>query len=174
MDCRTAALAGKRRSSFGKERVPLAQRFWSKVDRRGDDECWRWTGAVDGYGYGYLGNRRRPNHKAHRLSYEIHFGTILEGLCVCHHCDNPPCVNPKHLFLGTLADNNEDRKRKGRNHDRRGDKNSRAKLGWDDVRLIRELRSEGMSQQCIAERFGVCQVTVSKIVRGQTWKELEV
>ena len=86
-------------------------RFWERVDTTG--ECWLWTGHRNEDGYGTLGWQYKQ-YSAHRLSYEIAYGAIPPGLCVCHRCDNPPCVRPDHLFLGTQADNMRDRYRKGR------------------------------------------------------------
>lgn len=89
-------------------------RFWSRVDRRGPDECWQWTGATDSHGYGQLTIHNR-HVGAHRLAYTFTVGSIPAGLCICHTCDNPPCCNPAHLFIGTMSDNLRDCAQKGRN-----------------------------------------------------------
>lgn len=86
-------------------------RFWSKVDKTSDPNgCWVWTAYKDPNGYG----RFYHGKLCHRISYEINVGPIDKGLCICHHCDNPGCVNPDHLFVGTHQDNMDDKKRKGR------------------------------------------------------------
>ena len=88
-----------------------AEKFWSKVNRRGPDDCWEWMNSGT-YGHFYIGKgQARP---AHRIAYELTYGDIPVGLCVCHHCDNPPCCNPTHLFVGTVQDNMRDKVAKGR------------------------------------------------------------
>lgn len=119
------------------------QRFWLKVNKDGpihpvlNTRCWEWTGATlkcKNGNYGLITANGRGGYLAHRLSYEIHFGAIKAGLNVCHHCDNPSCVNPTHLFLGDNAANAADRDAKGRQVVRRGEEFTHAKLTEDMVR----------------------------------------
>ena len=88
------------------------ERFFEKVEKT--EKCWGWLAGTNKDGYGKF-KMRGKTLQAHRLSWVIHNGIIPEGMCVLHHCDNPPCVNPAHLFLGTILDNNRDRDAKGRN-----------------------------------------------------------
>src|SRR3990167_6559441 len=86
--------------------------FWSRVEK--SESCWRWTGIKTKMGYGYLYIRGEKSMRAHRVSYQIHYGEFDSNLLVCHHCDTPYCVRPDHLFLGTCRDNLDDMRRKGR------------------------------------------------------------
>ncbi len=98
--------------------VAIAARFWAKVDRQDDSSCWEWQGAKVSQGYGWLSIGHNHQEYAHRMAWELVYGPIPEGIQVCHHCDNPPCVNPVHLWLGTQTDNIADRDRKGRHRGR--------------------------------------------------------
>lgn len=90
------------------------ERFFAKIGRgKTEDDCWTWNAATTEFGYGLM-NAQGRQQRAHRISYKIHVGDIPEGLQICHHCDNPPCTNPKHLFMGTQDDNMKDASRKGR------------------------------------------------------------
>ena len=138
------------------------ERFWSLVDKGGD--CWEWLGRRDEKGYGRVGFNSRPNVGAHRVSWTLTHGDPGEQF-VLHRCDNPPCVNPDHLFLGTQADNNRDRHAKGRTGGFVGTRN-RAKTSPEDIADMRDLRRSGMTQQDIADRFGLSRGNVAKIVKG--------
>ena len=131
--------------------------------------CWLWTVHTHKQGYGKI-KKNGVSMLAHRASWEFHNGPIPPGMCVCHKCDNPPCVNPAHLFLGTHADNTADMYSKGRNVPPRGERNSSAKLTWVKVAEIRKLKGV-VSQRAVAKQFGVTQCTISCIQSGKTWKE---
>jgi hypothetical protein len=112
---------------------PIIEKFWTRVVRRPNNECWEWIGSTyQGYGVVQeaLGSRGHyKNHKAHRLSYMIAYGKIPDGAFVCHHCDNPSCTNPSHLFIGTARDNNDDMISKGRHVGTRNWKKTHCKRG---------------------------------------------
>jgi len=150
---------------------PLSERFWEKVVRRPNGECWGWTGCKIGpYGQLWSGSKQDKNIAAHRVSWEIHNGPIPDGMDVLHRCDNPPCPNPDHLFLGTQADNNADKAAKGR---ARG-----AALGEDHHNskltptVVSQIFAASGSQYEIARRFGVSRSCVADIKNGRTWTHL--
>jgi len=155
------------------KRRALVNRFWEKVDRRGPDECWEWTGALDNNGYGKIkeGVRGSKMLLAHRLSWGLENGPIPKGKCVLHLYDNPRCVNPAHLFLGTQADNLHDMAKKGRS--RRGERHGRAKLTEQDVHEIRQMLKGGIFQRVIAEKYGVTRATIGAINTGKSWAWLK-
>lgn len=147
-------------------RGTLAVRFWRSVDRSGD--CWLWMKALDRGGYGAIGaDGGRKILKAHRVSWELHRGEIPAGLFVCHTCDNPRCVNPSHLFLGTNADNAADMARKGRAP--RGSQRRLSKLTEEQVSAIKHSSEKGID---LARRFGVSQTQISVIRNGREWKHV--
>jgi hypothetical protein len=157
-------------------RMNVEQRFYSYVTMpNGPLACWGWTGAPDRHGYGSLNLRKNSQKtnpiKAHRISYEIHYGPIPDGLYVCHHCDNPPCCNPAHLFLGTHQDNVADMWQKGRGKtwSMSGDANPKAVLNPEAARLILDEYRAGATQPQLALKYGVSQGTISHVTRLDHW-----
>lgn len=134
-----------------------------------DTGCWIWSGNRDKDGYGRVSMRGVWN-RAHRVMYSNQVGDIPDGLFVCHSCDNPPCVNPEHLFAGTHADNMADCSRKGRRPAFPGESNPSSKLTETDVANVRFMKEDGIMQKDIADHFGVTPGTISLIVLGKTWK----
>ena len=163
----------------------VEERFWEKVDKGfRPDDCWLWTASSYLKGYGMFWDGQR-NVRAHRFSYELLVGPIPDGMFVCHHCDNPPCCNPDHLFLGTPADNMHDAVRKGRmatgvyngahTHPETrhtGKANINAKLTDSDVCWILAALISGIQQKTLATYFGVHRSIISRIKRGKGWKHV--
>lgn len=145
------------------------EKLWTFIPRRAPDECWVWQSTIDKDGYGrfWLDGKLAL---AHRLAFEQSTGLSAAGLLVCHRCDNRPCCNPAHLFLGTPADNLQDAADKGRMP--RGENNAKARLTEDQVREIRALADAGMYQREIATRFGITQPNVGYICRRETWRHV--
>ena len=142
------------------------------VVRRG--ECYEWQGARNSNGYGRVMVDGRKEY-VHRIVYSLEYGDIPEGLEVLHRCDNPPCININHLFLGTQADNTRDASAKGRmSHPHfaaRGEAHHNAKLTWPEVNEIRRLYKPWVcTASDLAQRFRVSVPTIKMIVRGQNWK----
>lgn len=144
-------------------------RFMSHV-KKATDGCWLWTACTMANGYGQFtpaGAKQGEHELAHRASYRIFNAALDEEMDVMHSCDNPSCVNPNHLRLGTRADNMQDAKRKGRTA--RGEGHGRRKLTADQVR---EIRLASGSQREIADSFGIGQGQVSRIRSGARWASL--
>lgn len=175
----------------------LAGRFWPRVAF--GDGCWNWTGKRNGGGYGVV-NVEGKTPLAHRVAWSLVNGPVPEGQRVLHRCDNPSCVRPDHLFLGTQADNLADMRQKGRAKPgpgakadqaainrprgddhwsrrnpelvRRGERHHKAKMTAEQVIELRRLSSEGWSLARLAERFGIRISTASYIVRRETWRDI--
>lgn len=154
-------------------RGSIEQRFWPKVDVCGPDECWLWNAALRSGGYGELWSGGAANVgemvSAHRVSWELHYGAIANGLHVLHRCDTKRCVNPTHLFLGTNDDNVADKMAKGRHWVPRGEASSMAKM---TDKKIREIRASKLKQTEIAKIYNVRQGYISKIITRALWSHV--
>jgi hypothetical protein len=150
---------------------PLVERLWEKVNIGAPDECWLWTASLypNGYGVIWPGDGRNVIG-AHIASWKLANGARASGLDVCHHCDNPPCVNPTHLFLGSRADNMADAVAKGRQA--HGERNGQARLTELDVNTIWKLLARGVTASSISIMFDVDPATISDIKCGKTWTHL--
>jgi HNH endonuclease len=141
----------------------LESRFWKKVKKT--PTCWLWIGGRHGTGYGQISSER-TSYKAHRVSWEIHNGPIPIGLHVLHDCDNPPCVRPDHLHLGTHAINMHEMALRGRAAPKNGEQNGKVILTEKQARLIKYGGGRGIDR---AREFGVSKATVSAIRKGRIW-----
>lgn len=129
--------------------------------------CWLWLGAVDKYGYGIV--KSRPNTYAHRASYAVHCGEIAPGGCILHSCDQPSCINPQHLRVGTQFDNSQDRVKRGRARGPKGVAHGSAKLTDDDVRAI---RIDPRSSSKVGAEYGVHRAQIGRIRSRQLWSHV--
>lgn len=152
-------------------------RFWSKVKIGNPDECWEWQAATNRKGYGVI-NIKASLFLASRISWFIKNGNTHENLLVCHKCDNPPCVNPNHLFLGTIKDNAIDMSRKGRS--RKGRKSlyrgtliKSSVLKEEDVLQIKKLLQKNMTCVEISKIYNVTPEAISSIKTGKNWNWLK-
>jgi HNH endonuclease len=168
-------------------------RFWKMVDKNGPihpvhGQCWIWIGStiIGGYGNFAVGGTRT---RAHCYSYQIHVGEVPKGLCVCHKCDNPPCIRPSHLFVGTRLDNHNDMVSKGRRVDHLGTDNGRSKLTEEQVIEIRRRYCklshfgragtknanrlyQSTNTKALAKEFGVTPEMIWAIVKGKNWRHV--
>lgn len=153
----------------GPPKLTLAGRFWAKVDRRGPEDCWPWTAALNEHGYGVMrpeGKRSGPTVKAHRVALML-AGVEIDGLLIRHSCDNPPCVNPAHLSTGTPADNAADMVSRGRQA--RGSRRGTNKLTEAQIPEIRARAAAGQLQRVLAAEYGVSRSSISRIANHKGW-----
>lgn len=196
-------LSPRRYRGASRPAEPLSVRFWKHIEKT--EGCWLWTGTRSSYGYGVIGcvkERGGRTLRTHRVSWELHFGPIPDGLYVCHRCDNPPCANPAHLFLGTNSDNSNDKVVKGRTP--KGDKNGAythpesrpfgdrngsrrhpearprgsayrsAKLTEATARAILDSFASGDTKAALARRYGVSETLIYNVVTGRNWRHATV
>lgn len=151
--------------------LPLEDRFHEmyKVDVKSG--CWLWQASCTPDGYGRIGGTPIAN-TAHRVAYTLYFGIIPKGLLVCHTCDTPSCVNPKHLFLGTHQDNSDDKVAKGRHL--KGEAIPTSKLTTKDVSEIKDLVANGVyTQNTLGQLYNVNRTTISHIKTEKYWKHVK-
>jgi hypothetical protein len=146
------------------------QRFWEKVDKT--ENCWNWVASCLKFGHGHFRVGKRVI-LAHRYSYELHIGPIPKDMCVLHKCDNPKCVNPDHLFLGTRINNIEDMDVKNRRIVLKGEKIGTSKLTEKEVSLIKGLLKTNAPRKGIADYFGVSLQAIEAIQSGRNWSWVE-
>jgi hypothetical protein len=154
----------------------IEDRFWEKVNRDGpiqyhmDTPCWEWIHTLWPSGYGKF-KCEHKNKRANRVAWVITYGKIPDGMLVLHDCDNPKCVNPEHLFLGTHLDNAKDREQKGRGRNWRaqGDKHPNAKLTLEKVAQIRQRFANGETARDLAKEFGIHHQTIYPIISRKRW-----
>ena len=147
-------------------------RFWAKVDKSNPNGCWEWTGCLHQKGYGLFNwTDDGAGRLAHRFSAKYIGNMDINGLCVCHHCDNRKCINPSHLFVGTIMDNNKDMENKGRRGETgaKGSINGRAKLTEQQVLEIRALPGPHSK---IAKYYNVSLFTIDNIRARKTWRHI--
>jgi hypothetical protein len=162
---------------------PIAERFWEKVNKDGPTPvnrpelgpCWIWTAGINvpRGGYGMFALRKGVIRRAHRVAWELAYDPVPDGLWVLHHCDNPPCVRPSHLFLGTPKENTADMAAKGRDgFPKPGEAHYSAKLTEADVLAIRAARKQGVTGAELGRRYGVHRSTIYHICSNDCWTHI--
>lgn len=151
----------------------MVEKFWDAVDKKGPDDCWEWKKGRTTFGYGsfYLpGSIHIPSHK---FSWELVNEPVPKGLCVLHKCDNPPCVNPNHLFIGTKKDNAIDAAKKKRLYNPKGEDHNCAKLTEAQVLEIRRRYKFGTALQIdLAKEYGVTRRHLNEIICRKVWRHI--
>lgn len=149
-----------------KKKISITKRFWNKIDKSTQNECWNWKGYINERGYGMFNfgtNRKHPKiRRANRVVWELVNSEIPLGLEVCHSCDNPSCVNPNHLFLGTHKENMNDAVLKER---------IKSKVNIEKVKEIRNRKKE--NQYHLAKEYGISQGQISRIINKESWSYVE-
>lgn len=186
-ECHRGNVERHRRARGAKARLPLCDRFWSHVQRCAHGPlcpycCWEWQRVRDKDGYGKFSYTGKKNTRAHRFVYELwNKQTLSKDVLACHYCDNPPCCNPLHIWIGTHTDNHHDRDRKGRGAWQRpgttmprveGEKHPSAKLTASQVQDIRQLYAAGISSPKLARQFGIAKYGILAIVHRRIWKSV--
>lgn len=147
--------------------------FVQSVDRRGPEDCWPWVAGRDGKGYGAV-MVNGVNCRAHRVAYIVANGSIPDGLHVLHHCDNPACCNPSHLYAGTAKQNADDRTHRERMPVRHGATNEQAKLSAEQVREVFRLRAAGVTIDVLSLQFKLSSPCIRRILSRKSYRDVEV
>ncbi len=158
-----------------RKRGSLHERFWRFVVPEPNSGCWLWDGSIDTKGYGQMRDEKRRIRIATHVSLEIDGRPLPAGMCACHHCDNPGCVNPGHLFIATRKGNTQDMIAKGRQSfppTMRGTANPITKINPEIVADIRASMARGEVKRRIAERYGLSPSTINDIRRGKSWSHV--
>lgn len=151
----------------------MVEKFLQRMNAGAPDECWEWTGTRGSKGYGLLGGFYGKQMGAHRVSYLLHYGDLPPGCFICHHCDNPPCVNPAHLYAGDRNTNARDVAERNRAHRQLGEASNTAKLTAELVREIRAVYATGKyKQRDMALHYGISQSQISNIVTRREWRHV--
>ena len=151
----------------------LLERFWSKVNILSEDECWEWKAGINSTGRGIFKINGKSIH-AHRMAWILTNGEIPNGMFICHHCDNGKCMNPKHLFVGTPADNVHDMINKGRKITLHGEDDPKSKLTEKQVIEIKQLYIPyKFTQYKLAEMYNVSRSAIESIICGYNWQHLD-
>ena len=153
-------------------KIEEQERFWSKVNKKCENDCWEWIAGINSTGRGIFQFQGKSIH-AHRMAYKLCVGEIPEGAFICHTCDNGKCVNPKHLFIGNALINNRDCYSKNRHPILRGENDPKSKLNNEKALKIVELYKAGKYTQCkLADMFGVSRSAILNVLRGAAWSEI--
>lgn len=162
----------QRGTASGTSRLTVEERFHSHVNKAGPDECWPWKGSAHKSGHGaFFVSKERGKVPAHAYALELATGQARpDGLDTCHHCDNPPCCNPAHLYYGTRQQNVDDMWRRGRA--RRGSKHVASLLTEAAVLAIRERFAAGETGPSLAAEFGVTGGCITSVINGRSWKHI--
>lgn len=136
-----------------------------------ENDCWICTSHSKDYDGYHLFKKEQKTIKIHRYMYEQKYGEIPRGMFACHKCDNPSCINPDHIFIGNVLDNNRDKEKKGRGVRLHGEQNHHAKLTEKEVIEIR--KNTELNQRQLAVKYGVCFQAISDIIRRKTWKHVK-
>jgi hypothetical protein len=149
--------------------LPRNLPFWERSIPEPNTGCWLWMAGLSSSGYGSV-NRGEVKKSSHVVAWELTHGPVPKGRWVLHRCDNRPCVNPDHLFLGTPAENSADMVRKGRQITLSGEASPSAKITAKDAAEIRGLKQAGESYAALARKYGIHPATVWHIVTGRNWR----